>query len=124
MGTIELAIRIIIIEDEPLIASDIEFAVIEAGSEVVGFARTLDDGLELLKTTTFDGAVLDANLKGKSAKPILEQLTASNVPCIVVSGYTRDQLEFLNDATPLVGKPFSTNELVSNIRKHLVDENR
>ena len=111
--------RIIVIEDEALIALDIEQAVTDAGCEVVGYGRTVKQGLELIETKGCDGAVLDANLNGESARPILERLKADDLPYVVVSGYSRDQLDFLDDATILVSKPFSMNELVSSIRQHL-----
>lgn len=112
--------RIILIEDEALIAADIELAIQDAGYQVVGTARTVNDGLELLKTTVCDGVVIDANLGGKSAKPIMEQLEKDAVPYIVVSGYTRSQIGFLNESTVLIGKPFRMFDLTSAIRENLV----
>ncbi len=117
-----MANRIILIEDEALIAADMEFAVLDAGYEVVGSARTVDEGLELLKTTACDGAVLDANLNGQSAKTIMEQLDEDAVPYIVVSGYTRSQIGFLNERTVLIGKPFRMSDLTTAIRENLVRE--
>lgn len=115
--------RIIVIEDEPLISLDIEQAVSDAGCDVAGFARTADQGLVLLDTVACDGAVLDANLNGHSAKPIIDRLKATKVPYIVVSGYSRDQLDFLDDTALLIGKPFNLSELTSTIRKHLGCDN-
>ncbi|SFR32638.1 Response regulator receiver domain-containing protein [Litoreibacter janthinus] len=117
-----LATKIIIFEDEPLIAFDIEEAVLEAGCEVVGIARTVEEGLGLLKTVACDGAVLDANLNGNSVEPIAKELEARKLRYIIASGYSRDQLEFVHDATPLVNKPFSMPELVSVVRTHLCNE--
>ena len=115
-----MASRIILIEDEPLIAADIEFAVQDAGYEVVGTARTVDEGLELLKTTACDGAVIDANLNGQSSRMIVDKLEKDSVPYIVVSGYTRDQIDFLKDNTILIGKPFRMADLTNAIRENLV----
>lgn len=118
-----MASRIILIEDEPLIAADIEFAVQDAGYEVVGSARTVDEGLRLLETTACDGAVIDANLNGQSSKTIVDKLDEGAVPYIVVSGYTRDQIDFLKENTVLIGKPFRLSDLTNAIRENLVREN-
>ncbi|WP_171054554.1 response regulator [Roseovarius arcticus] len=115
--------RIILIEDEPLIAADIEFAIQDAGYDVVGSARTVDEGLRLLKTTVCDGAVIDANLNGQSSKAIVDKLDLAAVPYIVVSGYTRDQIDFLKEGTVLIGKPFRMSDLTNAIRENLVREN-
>ena len=111
--------RIIIIEDEPLIALDLEEAVLDAGCNVGGIARTVDEGLALLNEGGCDGAVLDANLNGISARPLVEWLRAEDVPFIVVSGYTRDQIEFLDDTSILVGKPFNMDKLTASIKEQL-----
>jgi len=111
--------RIIIIEDEVLIALDIEQAVADAGCEVAGCARTIPEALDFLQNQDYDGAVVDANLNGDSARPVMEYLDRNQTPYIVVSGYTRDQLEFLSDETLLIGKPFSMGELTSSIRGRL-----
>lgn len=111
--------RIFVIEDESLIVLDIEQAVMDAGCEVVGYARTIAEAVQLLDTVACDGVVLDANLNGESVKPIAERLSAANVPYIVVSGYTRDQLDFLDDSIVLIAKPFDFDELTVSIRKLL-----
>ena len=111
--------RIIIIEDEVLIALDIEQAVDDAGCEVAACARTIPEALDFLKNLQHDGAVVDANLNGESARPVMEFLDRAQTPYIVVSGYTRDQLEFLSKDTLLIGKPFSMTELTASVRDRL-----
>ncbi|SPH25040.1 Transcriptional regulatory protein TcrA [Defluviimonas aquaemixtae] len=112
--------RIIVVEDEPLIALDIEQAVVEAEGAVVGMAHTLRDALAMMDAVPCDGVVLDANLGGETAKPIVDRLRTKGVPYVVVSGYTRDQLGFVDNGAPLVGKPFSFAELTVSIRAHLM----
>ena len=114
--------RIIIIEDEPVIALDIEQAVVEADCFVAGMAHTLKEALAMLESVPCDGVILDANLAGKTAEPIVERLRAGEIPFVVVSGYTREQLDFVDDSIPIVGKPFATDSLISSIREHLLGE--
>jgi DNA-binding response OmpR family regulator len=112
--------RVVIIEDEALIALDLEQAINETGCTVVGKAHSLADGLSLLDTLTYDSVVLDANLAGESAEPIARRLEARNKPFLIVSGYSRDQLGFLTDDTPMLGKPFAFNDLAASVRMHLL----
>ena len=112
--------RIIIVEDEPIIALDIEQALVDAGCTVVGTAHTLKRALDLVGSTTFDGAILDANLGSESVRPIVEHLTAGGIPFLVVSGYSHDQLDFCEGSFPLVAKPFAMDVLIAAIQKHLV----
>lgn len=108
--------KIIVVEDEALVALDIEAAVIEAGCEIAGNACNLSEALTLLRSATHDGVILDANLGGESSKPIVDYLEARGAPYIVVSGYSRKQLEFLNDQAVLIMKPFNFRELVEFVR--------
>lgn len=119
-GSAELACRVIVVEDEPLIAGDIKFAALEAGCEVVGIARTCEEALSMLDADSASGAILDANLSGQSAKPIIDHLDAKGLPYIIVSGYMRDQLEFVRDDVALIGKPFSMIELTETIRREII----
>jgi DNA-binding response OmpR family regulator len=115
-----MSCRIVIIEDEALIALDLEQAISETGCTVVGKAHSLADGLKLLDSLAYDSVVLDANLAGESAEPIARRLEASKTPFLIVSGYSRDQLGFLGDDTPLLGKPFAFSDLAASITMHLV----
>ncbi|MDF2374557.1 MAG: response regulator [Rhizobiaceae bacterium] len=108
--------RIVVVEDEALIVLDIEEAVLGAGCEVVGYAKTIAEAHDVLDSASCDGVILDANLNGDSVKPIAERLKAANVPYIVVSGYSRDQLDFLDETAVLVAKPFNFEQLTASIR--------
>lgn len=120
-GTLIMSSRIIVVEDEPLIALEIEQAVVEAGCVVTGVAHTLSHAFSLLQAGQCDGVVLDANLAGESAKSLVDCLREKGIPYITVSGYGRDQIDFLDETTPLVGKPFVHEALVETIRNHLIN---
>ena len=114
-----MSVRILIIEDEPLVALEIEQVVQDNGAIVAGMGHTLDEALELVERGGFDAAILDANLRGESAEPLISRVQEMGVPLLVVSGYTRDQLPFLDDGVPLMGKPFGFDALVDAIETHL-----
>lgn len=114
--------KIMIIEDEPMIALDIEQAVEDAGCEVAGTAQSVAQALDLLGNAKCDGAILDANLRGESARPVLNWLLENGMSYIVVSGYSREQLGYLDHSAILITKPFDKDLIVSSIRQYLCSE--
>jgi DNA-binding LytR/AlgR family response regulator len=106
-------LRVLIIDDEPLIAMDIASVVVEAGYEVVGMAGTVRRALGLIdRGPSCDVAVLDANLNGESAEPIAAALRQRGAPFVVVSGYTGRQLPGVLTEAPFMAKPYSAERLV------------
>lgn len=108
--------RILIVEDEALIALDLEFALQSAGFDVAGMEGQLSGALERLeREAALDAVVLDGNLGGESSEPVADRLRARGTPFVVVSGYDRSQLPWIGDA-PLVAKPFDANRLAEVVR--------
>ena len=84
--------HILIVEDEFLIAEDLEESFTELGAVVVGPAASIDRAMELIAATPrLDGALVDVNLAGKLAYPVIDALEARKVPFVLMSGY-EDQL--------------------------------
>ena len=83
--------RILIVEDEPMLAYAIEESVIEAGFLIAGVTGRLETALAIIESGVCDAAILDANLKGISAGPAASALKALGIPFIILSGYSRDQ---------------------------------
>jgi len=79
-------IRVLIVEDEALVAATLADAVENAGGEIVGVARTVNEARELISRLTFDVAVLDLRLPDGEITPVLESLHARQAPTIVYSG--------------------------------------
>lgn len=79
--------RILVVDDEYLIAQDLAEAIGEAGCEVVGPAGALTDALRLIRDGEIDAAVIDLNLgRGDEGVLLAEQLSAQLCPFIVFSG--------------------------------------
>jgi DNA-binding response OmpR family regulator len=108
--------RLLIIEDEPLVAEALREGLVEAGFEVVGVANRLAKGLELIAANEFDAAIVDANLAGKSASPAIELLTSLGRPFLVLSGYTREQLSDPFTRAVFVKKPYRLEDLVAHLK--------
>jgi DNA-binding response OmpR family regulator len=107
-----LSHRVLIIEDEALIALDLEDALTTAGFEVVGIAKSLPEALAAVAQANFSVAIVDAFLSGESSAPIAEVLHTSALPFVVVSGYEADDLLWAQGAR-FVAKPFNYAELCS-----------
>ena len=84
--------RILIVEDEPVIAITLEEVLIDAGFAIAGVAGKLDKALALVESGGCDAAIVDANLAGVSASPVAISLAARGLPYIVMSGYSPDQM--------------------------------
>ena len=111
--------RILIVEDEALIAFEVEQTLIAAGFQIAGIAGKLEAALALVESGTCDAAVLDTNLNRVSAAPVATALTERGVPFIVTSGYSREQLPEAFKAAPLIEKPSWPGPLVAALNSVL-----
>ena len=107
--------RVLIIEDEPMIAFTLEDLLVDAGFEVVCVAGKLEKALALIDAAGFDVAIVDANLSGVSASPAASALTARGVPFIVLSGYSAEQLQGAFPGAHFVKKPCRPAELIQSL---------
>lgn len=78
--------RVLVVEDNPVIAFDIDDALRENGVEVVGPAHDIESGLALIREDSLDGAVLDIDIGGRPVWPIARELKSEGVPFVFVSG--------------------------------------
>ena len=78
--------RILIVEDEPMIALGLEDTLIDAGAEIIGPAHTVSRALELVDTPGLTAAIVDLRLHNEPAGPIIERLAARGVPFAFYSG--------------------------------------
>lgn len=104
--------RILVIEDEFLIALDIAGALEDAGFTVVGPAGTIGEALNAVERGGFDVALLDANLSGQPVGVVADALKSRAMPFAFVTGYGRDHLPTAHRGAPLVKKPFTSSELL------------
>lgn len=99
--------RILIIEDEPLIALEIEEMLEALGYSAVGQAASVEEALSAIDRTAPNIAVVDANLNGESVDTILATLQARKIAFIIVTGFSRDSLPPIVETSriPVVTKP-------------------
>jgi len=107
--------RVIVIEDEPLVAMDLESCLAAAGCEVVGTAGTVRDATTLCTEVDCDAALVDVNLAGQPVDELAATLTKRNIPFAFVTGYGREALpQGFRDAVILT-KPFNEPGLIATV---------
>jgi PAS domain S-box-containing protein len=115
--------RVLVVDDEPLIAMDIVASLEDEGCEVIGPAATLDKALALINAVEIDAALLDANLAGSPVDALAAALAKRSIPFAFVSGYGREGLpEAFRQAT-LIKKPFQRQHLIDVVREILQETN-
>lgn len=115
-----MSMRILLVEDEVLIALQVESTLEEAGFVVIGPCQSVAQALARLDIPNCcDAAVLDANLRNESADPVAKALSALGIPFVVTTGYDLKQLHGEMAARPVLSKPFSSDELISQLKQLL-----
>ena len=114
--------RILVIEDEPLLAMEMATMLSDAGFEPVGPAFTLEEAMRVAVKRDFDGVLLDANLGGKPVDELASLLTRANIPFAFVTGYGREGLPKAFASASLLSKPFSVTALVETVRNLISPE--
>ncbi|QGM96946.1 response regulator [Methylocystis parvus] len=105
--------RVLIVEDEAVIAMALELFLEELACEVVGVAGNVQQALELAATGDFDLAFLDVNLNGQKAHVLPGVLERRKKPFAFVTGYGAHGVLAAHAAAPVVTKPFSKAMLAS-----------
>jgi PAS domain S-box-containing protein len=107
--------RILVVEDEPLVAMEIAATLEEAGYEAVGPAHSVDQALALLASGGCDAAVLDVRLGEETSEPVAMALREAGAGFVVLSGYSREQIPAAMRDAPLLGKPLRSAALLAEI---------
>jgi DNA-binding NtrC family response regulator len=104
--------RILVVEDEFLLAMDLELLLEGRGCIVLGPVPTIDQALALLDHERPELVLLDVNLKGERSTPVAAALIARGVPFVLITGYGDRQLsEPELRAAPRIDKPVSCRVL-------------
>ena len=114
-----LGLRILVVEDEALIAMLFEDWLLDAGAEVVGPAATVPAAMALIEAARtaggIDVAILDVNLGGTAATPFAARLRELGIPLLIATG-SDDALPFgLHASAPVLRKPFELQEMLDGL---------
>ena len=103
--------RVLVIEDESLIAMLLEDLLPEMGYTVEALAATVSEALALLEQRPVDLAVVDVNLGGESSFPVADVLQQRGIPFLFTTGYGQMGLPEPYSALPVLQKPFRKKDL-------------
>src|SRR6516165_8395877 len=107
--------RILLVEDEPLVAMDMESTLTAAGCKVVGQAATLERAKQLIEEADCDAALVDVNLAGQPVDELATLLTRKNRPFAFVTGYGREALPAGFRGAVVLSKPFGADQLLATV---------
>jgi PAS domain S-box-containing protein len=99
--------RILVIEDHPLIAMDLEEALIAAGCKITGKAATFERAMQLVTGTEYDAALIDTDLGVNAVKALGQTLMDRNILFAFITDSQRNALPGCFQHLPILTKPFS-----------------
>jgi CheY-like chemotaxis protein len=109
--------RVLVVEDEYLLADDLTQSLIEAGADVLGPAPSIEEATALIAAEAhIDAAVLDVNLRGEMVFPVADALRARGIPFAFATGYDQGALPDRFSDAPRVEKPFKGFRVASTLR--------
>jgi DNA-binding response OmpR family regulator len=103
--------RVLIVEDEAMIAMMIEDMLVDLGCEIVGPASQIAQALRVIESEEFDAAILDVNLNGVQIFPVAEALRAKGVPFVFATGYGASGISIEYRNRLVLQKPFKQQQL-------------
>lgn len=103
--------RILVVEDEYLLADALADALTNLGAQVVGPIGQLVEAMALIETTPIDGAVLDINLRGETVFPLADALMVRGVPFVFATGYGHENIPAVYKDVPILSKPVDVRQL-------------
>jgi len=110
--------RVLVVEDEPLVAMDYVTHLTEAGARVVGSCATVREALDVLEgfgeAFAIDAAVVDFVLKDRNSEPLQIALKKRHIPFVVVSAYPRPLVR-TEVAERILQKPVSAQALCDEL---------
>ena len=121
MHTDEIArpLRVLVVEDEMMVAMLLEDMLDELGYSIVGPCAHIDEALKAARELEFDAALLDFNLNGKNTYPVAWTLRERKIPFLFATGYGSSILNHDFMGIPLLQKPFQRRDLEWALRRTL-----
>jgi len=113
-------VRVLVVEDEGLVAMMIERMLETLGCEVAWSVARISQALEIAATAEIDFAVLDVNVDGEPIFPVAEVLRERRIPFLFSTGYGASGLPGEFSGHQVLGKPFSEDELRQKMALALV----
>jgi DNA-binding response OmpR family regulator len=119
-----MIMRVLVVEDEAIVALAIADQLTEAGFRVVGPAPSVAKALKLIKEVGCDVAVLDVNLRDETAEPVARELRLRHTPFLFLSAVSRDHLPSGFNGEVLLAKPARPAVLVAALQSSIAESSR
>ncbi len=110
-------LRVLVVEDEFLLAIALEEELRAAGCVVVGPTGSLEAAIAAVRTESFAAAIIDMNLNGVMAYPLADELAQRRIPFLLLTGYGRADLPERLRAIPRVSKPYDPAILLAQFAR-------
>jgi DNA-binding NtrC family response regulator len=107
---------ILVVEDEPLLAMEIELLLSQAGFDLVGPAFNVRQAMRVIEDKAPDLTVVDLNLGGEMAIALLDFLSERAIPFVVLSGHSPQMVPAQHRDRPFLQKPCQPEALLSKVR--------
>lgn len=104
-------LRLLVVEDDAMLAMALDLTLSNLGCDVVGVASSLGEAVPLACEAAIDGAILDVNLAGEKVYPVADILAARKIPFVFTTGYGRACLRDRDRARPVLQKPYDPEAL-------------
>lgn len=108
--------RVLVVEDEFIVAALLEERLRSLGCDVVGPAATVAEALEMLAVEPVDVAVLDVNIAGEKVFPVADELEARGVPFIFATAYGAAGIADRHGQKSVLDKPYQERALEHALR--------
>ncbi len=107
-------LKVLVVEDEPLIAMGLKDLLTDSGCTVADPASSVEQGMRLIEQEAVDGAILDVNLRGEMVFPLADALAEQSIPFVYMTGYGK-LLRACNHGRPVLQKPYNNYQLLGII---------
>jgi DNA-binding response OmpR family regulator len=104
-------LRVMVFEDDFLLAGTLADVLGRLGCTVVRCIAALDQAMKAARTENCDFAVVDLQLQGVMAYPLLDCLEQRGIPCIIASCHSRTDIPARYMSMPAISKPYTAREL-------------
>jgi DNA-binding NtrC family response regulator len=108
--------RVLLVEDEALIAFDVESALVDAGFIVVGPCASVAGALSAIAGERPAAAVLDVNLNSEFSYPIADALSRAEIPFVWMTGHSTAMLPAVHRDRPILAKPCAADAIIEAVR--------
>lgn len=111
--------RILVLEEQPLIAQLIVEMLVEMNCRVIGPASRLPEAVSLLVENDVDAAILDVKIEGQSTAPVAEELVRRAIPWAFASSNEAEEIGRRYPDIPIIMKPFNSGHLQAVLKSLL-----